>query len=76
MLDDQETKTACMINYLESKKESIHYVEMTNELKRLHPDIFPRDYTSKNTASILSHQLTRVPNTRFVRLGKGYYTVN
>ena len=69
-----ETITSCFEDYLEVRGRT-HYRQMTKDLIQLKPHIFPHDYTSKKTASILSHEITRDPNTRFVRLGGGYYTV-
>lgn len=74
MSQDDKKKWA-MVDYLGSKEEPAHYVDMTKDLKRLRADIFPFDYTSKNTASILSSEITRNPNNPFKRVGKGYYTV-
>ncbi len=70
------TKIDCNITYLTAREEAIHYEDITDDLKKLYPSIFPPEFTSRNIASILSAEITRKSNPRVLRGEKrGYYTV-
>lgn len=69
------TKIECIVRYLRERMEAIHYVAITEDLKKLYPAMFPRHFSSKNLASILSAEITRRYPARVVRVGNGFYTV-
>lgn len=69
-----ETITSCFEEYLEDKAET-YYRQMVDDLIKLKPHIVPPGYDYKRARAILSHEIRHNPKTRFVRLGKGYYTV-
>ncbi len=68
-----KSKIALILEYLR-KNGQTHYTVIADEMKRLHPGIFPGYYTAKNAAASLSKEKDRF-DTPLISQGGGYFSV-